>query len=84
MLISYLLFSQVLKPFRVSPRCKYFLEVNINQRSKDFIHPLLVGDIRIAFTPDKKYNTKKLDDRLLLEKLYFLISPLYIFSYFIF
>lgn len=57
-----------------------FRKVYVDDRSKDFIHPLYVGHFGISFTPNKQHDTQELQDALVLEELHLLVGSFHIFT----
>jgi hypothetical protein len=52
------------------------LEIDVNDRSKQLVHALLVGDIWVDFAPDEEHAGEQFEDVGVLEELHFLIGAI--------
>jgi len=76
---SYLNISLLITGIKFDRNC--LMKIYPHNRSQKFIHALLIRNIRIPFTPDKKNIRKQFYNILILEKIYLLISTLDILLY---
>lgn len=55
-----------------------FLEVNPDDGGQEFVHALLVGNVRVGLAPHKQHVAQQLQHARILEKLQFLIGAAHI------